>query len=154
LGVVLKRQNRSSEAVSAYRKGSEADPKLASPYVRLAALTANQGLWQDTLQASAQAIKLAPLEFPDAFFYHAAANYNLGRLGEAEASSRRAVELDVRSRLPRARLLLAQVLERKGDTRAALAAYREYLNVAPQSDAAQANDLIRVKRRIEELERM
>jgi tetratricopeptide (TPR) repeat protein len=72
------------------------------------------------------AIKLDPVDWPVLFFYNAVANFNLGRLNEAEQSAKRAIEAD---QFPRAHNILGHILAARGDYRGAVEQMSKYLDL-------------------------
>ena len=88
-----------------------------------------------------------PLEFPELYYYYAAANYSLKHFDVAEQNVRRAIDLDSAHEVPRAEVLLASVLIGKGDRSGALEHFRKYLEIVPK-----APDADQVKRAIAALE--
>jgi len=89
--------------------------------------------FEDAVAIGGKAVAMNPLEFPELYFYYAAANYNLKHLDVAEANARRATDLDNAHEIPRAELLLASVLIAKGDRSGALQHFRKYLDIVPEA---------------------
>lgn len=147
LGEVLKRQSKPDEARAAWEKAVAADAKYIKPYVQLAMLDLEEKRPEDAAGIAGKAVAMNPLEFPELYFYYAAANYNLKHLDLAETNARRATELDTAHEIPRAELLLATVLIAKGDRSGALQHFRKYLELMPK-----APDAEQVKRAIAALE--
>jgi tetratricopeptide (TPR) repeat protein len=102
---------------------------------------------EDAVTIAGRAVAMNPLEFPELYFYHAIANYNLKHYDVAEQSASRAVDLDSAHEVPRAEVLLATVLIAKGDRSGALQHFRKYLEIVPK-----APDADQIKRAIAELE--
>lgn len=140
LGRVHQESNRLAEAKDAYGKAIEADNKYVNPYLQLAVLAAGEQKWQEVSDHSGRVIKLNPVDFPQAFFYHSVANYNLQKYDEAEKSAQEAVKLDTRHRIPKAQHLLGMLLAMKDDYKGAAEHMRGYLQFAPQ---AQDADVVR-----------
>ena len=78
-----------------------------------------------------------PLEFPELYFYYAAANYNLKHFDVAEANAKRATEVDNAHEIPRAELLLASTLIARGDRAGALQHFKKYLEIVPKAADAE-----------------
>jgi tetratricopeptide (TPR) repeat protein len=147
LGEVLQKQAKPTEARAAWEKAVEADPKYIKPYIQLTMLDLEEKKPQDAVAIGGKAVAMNPLEFPQLYFYYAAANYNLKHLDVAEVNARRATELDNAHEIPRAELLLASVLIAKGDRSGGLQHFRKYLEIVPK-----APDAEQVKRAIAQLE--
>jgi tetratricopeptide (TPR) repeat protein len=147
LGEVLKRQSKSMEARAAWEKAVQAEPKYIKPYIQLTMLNIEEKRTEDAVTIADRAIALNPQEFPELYFYHAVANFNLKRFNVAETSARRATELDSAHEIPRSELLLGTTLIAKGDRAGALEHLRKYLEILPK-----AQDAEQVKRTIAALE--
>jgi tetratricopeptide (TPR) repeat protein len=147
LGEVLQKQAKPTEARAAWEKAVGADPKYIKPYIQLTMLDLEEKKPEDAIAIGGKAVALNPLEFPQLYFYYAAANYNLKHLDVAEVNARRATELDNAHEIPRAELLLASVLVAKGDRNGGLQHFRKYLEIVPK-----APDAEQVKRAIARLE--
>jgi tetratricopeptide (TPR) repeat protein len=136
LGQVQQKQGKKDEARKSYQAAINADGKYVSPYNQLALLAANEGKWQETESYSKQVIQLNPVEFPDAFWVNAIANYNLKKPDEAEKSAKEVVKLDTAHRYPEAEGLLGEILLNKGNYPEAATHLRTYLTLAPNSKNA------------------
>jgi tetratricopeptide (TPR) repeat protein len=147
LGEVLQKQSKPTEARAAWEKAVQADPKYIKPYIQLTALDLAEKRSEDAVEIGGKAVAMNPLEFPQLYFYYAAANYNLKHLDVAETSARRATELDNAHEIPRAELLLGSILVAKGDRAGGLQHFRKYLEIVPK-----APDADQVKRAIAQLE--
>lgn len=131
-------QRQFEEAGKSYQAAIAADTNFVTPYVRLALLEALKSNWPEVLQLSERAISLDSVSYPDAYFLNGVAHYNLQQFAEAERSAARAVQLDRDHRLPRAELLLANLLQLRGDNSAAAEHFKSYLKLEPQSSEAKA----------------
>ena len=147
LGQVLKEQSKPDEARAAWEKAVQADPKYLKPYIQLTELDLEQKRPEDAIAIGGRAIALNPQEFPELYFYYAAANFNLKHYDEAERTVRRAIDLDSAHEVPRAEVLLGSVLIAKGDRSGALQHFRKYLEIVPK-----AQDADQIKRAIAQLE--
>jgi len=133
-------------AREALTKAMGADPKLVAPYVELGLLAAKEANWQETAKYLDRAVELDPVDFPQAWYADAVANYNLLKYDAAEKSARAAVKLDPKHLNPRSGYLLGLVLTEKHDYAGAAAELTTYIKVAPN-----APDLARAKSQLEEL---
>jgi tetratricopeptide (TPR) repeat protein len=147
LGEVLQKQSKPTEARAAWEKAVQADPKYIKPYIQLTVLDLQEKRPEDAVAIGGKAVAMNPLEFPQLYFYYAAANYDLKHLDLAEANARRATDLDKDHEIPRAELLLGSVLVSRGDRAGGLQHFRKYLELMPK-----AQDAEQVKRAIAQLE--
>ena len=94
-------------------------------------------------------LDLDPLDYAEAYFYNAAANFNLNRIQDAEKSGLKAELLDVRPRFPQLHLLLADIFAQKNNYATAISEAKTYLELAPH-----ARDADRVRERLAKLEKL
>ena len=147
LGQVLEAQQKTEEAQDACSRPLAADSNYMLAYLCLADISARSQSWDKVLQLSTRALEIDPTTNAVAYDYHAAANFNLHHLSEAEKSALRAVEIDKNNADPRLHFLLAQIYEAKGDRTNEVAQLREYLKFA-----SDANDAAMVKGYLGQLE--
>ncbi|HTP86267.1 MAG TPA: tetratricopeptide repeat protein [Bryobacteraceae bacterium] len=134
LGEVYRRQSMEKDAHEAFDHALDADPRYVRAYVPSARMALDEGRFEDGLQLSEKAIELNPVEFPEAWFYKAVANYNLKRFDAAESSVLKAEELDSQhALLPRAEHLLGFVLTEKHEYAKALVHLRNYVRISPMA---------------------
>ena len=148
LGKVRIQQKSFEPARDALLKAIESDSKLVSPYVELGMLAAQEQKWADSSQYLDRAMKLDPIDFPQAWYVDAVANYNLKKYDVAEKSAREAVKLDPKHVNPRADYLLGLVLAEKRDYDGAAAQLKRYIEHSPN-----APDLEAVKNQLGQLEK-
>ncbi len=87
------------------------------------------------------ATELDPVEFPQAWYADAVANYNLKQYDAAEKAARNAVKLDPHHVNPRAGYLLGLILAEKRDYAGAVAELNGFMKLAPNApDLAQVKD--------------
>jgi len=138
LGVVHEQTKNPAEARKAYEQSLAADAKYVNPYMRLAAMAAMERKWQEVADTTERVLKLNPVDFPNAYFINAVANYNLQRSDAAEKSAREAIKLDTQHRIPRANHLLGILLADKQDFTGAREQMSNYLKFAPNAPDADA----------------
>lgn len=150
LGRTLEMQKKDAEAKNAYKQSIEADAKFINPHLHLMGIAGRERNWEGVLETSQTVLKLNPFNFPQAWFYNSVANYNLGRLDDAEKSAREAMRLDPQHRIPKISQILGVILAEKRDYSSALEHMRGYLMMlAPDGPEA---DMI--KKQVAELERL
>src|SRR5205085_8201805 len=109
------------------------DPKLVQPYLHLAQLSVADKNWQDVADTTSRAIKLDPVDFPEAYYFNSVANLNLQKLDVAEASAREAQKLDTEHRIPNVHHTLGVILYQKSDYAGAAEQMRNYLMLSPDA---------------------
>ena len=164
LGSVLQKENQGDAAGKAYAQAATIDSKFERPYLALAAMAFADGKWNEVADltrhlldldpfrqssATGYVLDLDPLDYGEAYFYDAFANYKLKRFAEAEKSGLKAERMDMRPRFPRVHLLLAEIFARKGDYANAITETKTYLELVPH-----ARNAVRVRERMAEFERL
>jgi tetratricopeptide (TPR) repeat protein len=149
LGKVLVQQKSYQPAKDALTKALDADSKLVGPYVELGLLSAQQQQWEDSAKYLDRAVKLDPIDFPQAWYADAVADYNLKRYDAAEVSARQAIKLDPKHQNARADYLLGMVLIAKKNYADAAAELKTFMKATPN-----APDLETVKEQLAELEKL
>jgi tetratricopeptide (TPR) repeat protein len=146
----LQSQMKSIEpARTAFEKSIAADSKLVPPYLELGLLYAAQSNWKQSSDYLDQALKLDPVDFPQAWYASAVAHYNLKDYDAAEKSGREAVKLDPKHANPRAAYLLGLILVENKDYAGAAAELTVYIQLAPD-----APDLNQVKEQLAQIEKL
>lgn len=123
-------------AKKSYTAALQSDSKYVSPHDQLAVLAAQQGKWQEAADQSRQVVSLNPVEFPEAWYLNALANYNLKHPDAAKKSAEETLRVDGRHKFPQVETLLAQIYAEKGDYPAAAAHLQEYLKLRPDAQNA------------------
>lgn len=149
LGVLQSKNNELADARKSYAQAIESDPKLVTPYLPLALLAVRDRNWQEVADTTERLLKLDAVDFPEAYYYNAAANYNLKKVDDAEASVRQSLKLDAAHRFPQAAHLLGLILYQKNDYAGAAEQLRNYQQLAPG-----APDADQVKGQLAELDRL
>ncbi len=143
LGQVQEREGDKAGAVYSYRQAISIEDSFVLPYVYIAALEAERGDWQATLNDSAKAITLDAESYPSVWFANASANLNMHQLEAAEKSARQGIALDTEHRFPELEYVLGLVLLDKVDHAGAVEHLKAYLALDPQgARAASARKLI------------
>jgi len=149
LGKVRMLQKAYEPARDAMLKAIETDPKLVEPYIQLGLLAAQEGKWADAGSYLDKGLKLDPVDFPQAWYVSAAANFNLKKFDAAEKSAREAQKLDTRHANTRTDYLLGLILAEKHDYPGAADQFRTYLKNSPN-----APDFSKVKDQLGQLEKV
>lgn len=138
LGAIHEQQNQLEQALADYAKALSADSRYVNPYFGLAIIASREKKWQDVLHYTNEVARLNPFAFPEAYFYSAAANYNLGNFDAAEKSARKFQSVDTEHRRPEVDLLLGKILIIKHDYAGAAEREKHYLAIAPNASNADA----------------
>jgi hypothetical protein len=137
LGILLEFQRNNPEALEAYAKAIEANPKMMAPYVASTRLLVDAKDWPGVLKTSAG---LIPLDkdriFPEMYLHQAVAHYNLKDLAAAEAAATEALNPKAKRTFPRAEYVLGRILEAKGDAAGAKQHMSRYLELVPSAEDA------------------
>lgn len=149
MGEIHRLQNRFDEARKEYERALEKDPKYVSPYFGLATIAVMEKKWAEAVQYSDQVIQLNAYAYPMAYYFSAAAYYNLGRLKEAEQSARKFQQVDISHSRPDIALLLGNILAARYEYAEAAQLYRGFLAAHP--DASNAEELRKEAQRLESL---
>lgn len=164
LGNVLEKENQKEAARTAYTQATTIDTRFLPPYLSLASLACEAENWSEVLRLTGHILDLDPMnyahvagyildldpfDYTGAYFYNSLANYKLNKIDDAEKSALRAESLDVRPRLPRLHLLLAEIFARKNNYASAISEMRTYLQLVPH-----AQDEHQVRERLAELEKL
>jgi len=121
----------------ALQKAIETDPGFATPYVTLSLLELRQSNLEAAAEASDKAIELVPTHV-EACYYNGMAYANLGNLEKAQASLEVVAASTHAERFPQTFYLLGTIIARSGDLEASLPHYNRFLELAPDSNMAQA----------------
>jgi tetratricopeptide (TPR) repeat protein len=148
LGTVLQRENQKDAARKAYTQATTLDSRFVPPYLSLASMAFQTGNWTEVLHLTDHILDLDPLyhtaargyvidldslNYGDAYFYNAVANYKLNKFEEAEKSGLKAEHLDLQTNFPQLHLLLAEIFARKNNYALAIAEIQTYLALAPHA---------------------
>ena len=148
LGQLRLQQKQYGPAKEAMMKALDADPKMASPYIQLGMLAAEQRQWEDAARNLDRALKLDPIDYAEAWYVDAVANFNLKLYDAAEASARQYLGSNAKNLNPRAHYLLAITLIKKRNEVAGIAELRNYIHLDPN-----APDMGMVKQQLAEVEK-
>jgi Tfp pilus assembly protein PilF len=149
LGMIHQSNKLVDQAANDYQQAIAADPQYAKPYFGLAVIAVNQQNWKETIRESEQVNRLAPLAYPEAYFFSGVANYNLGSMDDAERNMRKFLTLDSEHTKPIAALYLGDILARKQDFAGAAQQAKAYLALAPNAPNADT-----VREKLKQLEQL
>jgi tetratricopeptide (TPR) repeat protein len=136
LGQAYQRQNLFGKARDSYQKAIETDSLYVTPYVRMGWLSSLEQKWQEAADITEQALDLDPVNFPDAYYLNALANYNLRNWDHALKRAEQAIRRDSDHQFPNAHLILANLFLLKNDSTSARTEMLQYLKFAPNAPEA------------------
>jgi len=136
MGDIHLNQGQLQQAREEYQKSIAADPQYLNPVFGSARIAVQEKNWQEAAQLTSQVVKLNGYAFPDAYFFNAASNYNIGQYDVAEDSARKFRSIDTEHHRPDVALLLSNILVRKKDYKGAAEQIRDYLAMAPNDPGA------------------
>jgi tetratricopeptide (TPR) repeat protein len=151
LGSVLQKQKQIEAARNAFTRATAIDNRFLPPYLSLASIAFQEGNWPELLALSnhilaldtlnqvnvtAFIVDLDPINYADAYFYNAAANFQLNKIEEAQKSALKAEHIAFPRRYPQVHLLLGEIFARKSDYATAISELNTYLELAPNASNA------------------
>lgn len=147
LGSVLQKLQEKSAAREAYTKATTMDAKILQPYLGLASMSFEAENWTEVLSFTRPILEADPLKdvagyfldldslnYSQAYYYNAVANFQLNKLDEAKRSALKAEQR--LTRFPQLHFLVAQIYVRKNDYPAAIVELQRYLELAPHAPQA------------------
>ncbi|HKR94113.1 MAG TPA: tetratricopeptide repeat protein [Candidatus Angelobacter sp.] len=149
LGDIHRENKQLDQARTDYEHAVSADPQFVNPTYSLAVIAIHEKKWDEVGQYSDQVLKLNAMAFPMAYFFNAAANYNLQKFDAAEESAKKFKSLDTQNSHPDVRLLLSYIFSRKQDYAGAARELHDYLAIMP--NATNAEELKAEAKRFEDL---
>jgi len=136
LGQTLAANQQTAEARDACSRASSADPNYLPAYLCLAEIAGREQEWNEVLKLTSRALELDSSNDAHAYFFRAIAYFNLNLLSDAESSALKAEGIDREHYEPLLQLLLAQIYSAKNDSAEAASHLREYLKLAPPTQAS------------------
>jgi tetratricopeptide (TPR) repeat protein len=134
LGRLQLRKEDTTAAKHSFEQSVASDPKYVNPYDGLAQLGMLSRDWPGVVEITRKLVSLNPVNFPDAYYDNAVANYNLKNLDDAEKSAMQGVRVDEAHQIPRLQYLLAMILLQKQNHQAASEHMQQFLALAKQPD--------------------
>ncbi len=149
LGRVQESLKNPEAARHSFARALEADGKLVTPYIALASLAAREGKWQEVADDSDRALRLNPVDFPEAYLLNAMGNFNLKKMDAAEKSAREGLDRDAEHHYPKMSEVLGAVLVHRKDYAGAAGQLRNYLRYAKDDP-----DIAMATTRLQQLEKV
>ena len=131
LGSLYEQENKLMEARDALQHAIEANPKLASPYLRLARISNELGDWDAAAKNEDALLKLEPRLYPEVYFQQGITRFEQKNLAGAEESLKQALSMDPAHKLSRAEYVLGMIALAKGDVNGAKEQIAKYMMLDP-----------------------
>ena len=136
IGEVQARSGDLESAEESFRRAIEADSRLIPPYLSLALLELQQNQPAEALKFTERVLGLMP-DSAEAHFYHGLAHATLGQLETAKKSLMSVAYSSDVARFPRALFVLGNIHGEEAQFELAAKEYRRYLDLEPDSRAAE-----------------
>jgi len=132
---LLSKTNRDPQlAKHSFEQSVAADPKYVNPYDGLAQLAMFASDWHGVIDITGKLLALNPVNFPDAYYDCAVANYRLKNFEDAEKSALQGIRVDDAHQIPRLQYVVAVILLQKQNFQAASEHMQLYLHLAKDPD--------------------
>jgi tetratricopeptide (TPR) repeat protein len=138
-----------TNAVDAWQRASQADPKYVKPLEKLTLWADQKQDWTAEEKYSDAWLRLDPDDFPGAWLLNAIAKARLGQTEDAEHAAREGLRVDKEQRVPRLSYVLGLLLGAKHQFVESAECFRTYLKLAPNARDAEA-----VRQQLAEYDRM
>lgn len=136
IGRIQLDRGQDDAARQSFQTAIQADPKYVNPYLQLSVIYMRRAQWRDLADDTAVAVKLDPFDYPQAWLFNGAANWNLKNVAAAEKSVREAERLDSRHTLPQVYHLMGMILAQHHDYAGSAEYLRQYLRLDPAAGDA------------------
>ncbi len=131
LGALLERNHTPEKARDALQHAIDNNPKMLSPYLRLARVCDEMSDWDGAVKAADSLLKADKRYYPEVYLHQAIARVGLKDLAGAESSINTELMLDASHKYPRAEYVLGRILQGKGDLDGARDHINNYLKIDP-----------------------
>jgi lipopolysaccharide biosynthesis regulator YciM len=134
LGALYERKAMLMEARDALQHALETNPKLVSPYLRIARISNKLGDWDAATKAEDALLKIDKRFYPEIYLQQAITRTQLKDFAGAEQSAKTALSLDPKHQhVNRAEYVLGRIALEKGDLAAAKQHIASYVSMDPTS---------------------
>ncbi|HEY1757625.1 MAG TPA: hypothetical protein VGG72_19790 [Bryobacteraceae bacterium] len=131
LGALYEQQRMLMEAKDALQHAIEANPKLASPYLRLARVSNKLGEWDEAAKNEDALLKIETRFYPEIYLHQAITRFEMKNLAGAEESLKTAQAMDAAHKQYRIEYVLGMVALAKGDVSGAKQHIANYMKLDP-----------------------
>lgn len=131
LGRLAEKKKNLDQARKDYGEAISTDATFIPPRLQLYAMAVRESNWKAVAEGTDAVLKLDSVNYLDAYYYNAVANFQLGNFQDAEKSARQALKLDINRRNPKTNYVLGGALANEGKYAEALNYMRAYLASSP-----------------------
>jgi tetratricopeptide (TPR) repeat protein len=117
-----------------FEQSIAADSKYVDPYHGLAQIAMQAQEWPNVIEITNKLVSLNPVNFPDAYYDNAVANYNLKNFDDAEKSALLGVRVDDAHQIPKLQYLLGMIQLRKQNYQGAAEHMQQFLTLSKDRD--------------------
>jgi len=121
-------------AKHSFEQSIAADSKYVDPYHGLAQIAMQAQEWPTVIEITNKLVSLNPVNFPDAYYDNAVANYNLKDFDDAEKSALLGIRVDDAHQIPKLQYLVAMIQLRKQNYQGAAEHMQQFLTLAKERD--------------------
>ncbi len=115
-------------AKHSFEQSIAADSKYVDPYEGLAQIAMQAQEWPNVIEITNKLVSLNPVNFPDAYYDNAVANYNLKNFDDAEKTALLGIRVDDAHQIPKLQYLLAMIQLRKQNYQGAAEHMQQFLS--------------------------
>jgi tetratricopeptide (TPR) repeat protein len=126
------------DAHESFEAAAKAEPRWPEPFLRIALMAVKAHDWREVADTTDHVLHLSTWEYPQAYFFNGAANFNLHRYDVAEKDALAAEKLDVQHVYPQIEQLLGMLCLEHHRYADAAEKFRSYLMLAPNAEDAPA----------------
>ncbi len=124
------------DAHESFEAAAKAEPRWPDPFMRLALMAVKAHDWREVVSTTDHVLHLSTWEYPQAYFFNGAANFNMHHYEVAEKDALAAEKLDVQHLFPQIEQLLGMVYLEHHRFADAAEKFRSYLMLAPTAQDA------------------
>ena len=122
------------DAHESFEAAAKFEPRWPDPFLRLALMAVKAHDWREVADTTDHVLHLSTWEYPQAYFFNGAANFNLRHYDVAEKDALAAEKLDVQHLFPQVQQLLGMIYFEHRRYAEAAEKFRAYLLLAPEAE--------------------
>jgi len=134
LGKLQAANDHIPDAHESFASAVKAEPRWPEPYLHLAVMAVKAHDWKEVADDAGHVLSLNTFQYPQAYFLHGAANFNLHHLDVAETDALAADRLDVQHQFPQIQKLLGVIYGERHRYADAADKLRAYLLLEPNAE--------------------
>ena len=124
------------DAHESFEAAIKAEPRWPDPYLHLALMAVKAHDWREVASTTDKVLHLSTWEYPQAYFFRGAANFNMHHFDMAEKDALAAEKLDTQHLFPQVQQLLGMIYLEHHRFADAAEKFRSYLLLAPDAQDA------------------